>query len=228
MARVALVAAHIPRPLGSRAASADRCGAAGDPSRAEPGPGALAREPRGTRIADPLRNMPMLVGLAPISGLSHPRSAGRRGVDAAGDGADERPPCSSRWSGGVAGDRDQVCGSSRPVENRIESRAAEDRAHRRDDRGSGAGQLALRRVVGGRAGRLGPEHSRSGGRRSRPVRAWLLPWTCDRRCRRCWTSGRAIPEEILAALRSRRAARGRVASTRGMDDLGPVRTNRAG
>ena len=27
----------------------------------------LAREPRGTRIADPMRNMPMLVGLAPIS-----------------------------------------------------------------------------------------------------------------------------------------------------------------
>ena len=27
----------------------------------------LSREPRGTRIADPLRNMPMLVGLAPIA-----------------------------------------------------------------------------------------------------------------------------------------------------------------
>ena len=60
---------HVPRPLGPGApSSARRRAAASRWCEQSPVLAALAREPRGTRIAgDRLKNMPMLVGQAPIS-----------------------------------------------------------------------------------------------------------------------------------------------------------------
>ncbi len=74
---VALVAITFPRSVDPRASSADRCRSPAVPHEPEPAPGAVGHEPRGTRIADPLRNMPMRVGLAPIILLPDLEPAGR-------------------------------------------------------------------------------------------------------------------------------------------------------
>ena len=171
---------HIPGPLGPRATSADRRGSAGPLTSQSPLLARLAREPRGTRIADPLRNLPMLVGLAPISAYRTLNLPAVEALTRARDGADERPRVRAAGPVGVAGDRDQLAEYSTPWRtgsitccggpntparrSRIRPWPAGSTAPRgRPSKGTGCKQFSIWRCD------------------EPPVRAWFLPLTADRR-----------------------------------------------
>ena len=94
-------------------------------------------------------------------------------VDLADARAHERPGCRAACPRGVAGDRDGLRVFD-PVENRTDQVLGREGERSRNDRGSGPGQLALRRRLGGRAGAWARTFSiwRAA---NRPGRAWFVP-----------------------------------------------------
>ena len=116
---------------------------------------ALAREPRGTRIAgDRFKNMPMLIGQAPISAyrtLDLPAVPELTSLTHGPMGAPVIAPLVRRALR-ATGTGVRVFD---PIENRTDRVLARDGRASRNDRGSRPGQLALRRIVGGRPGAMG-------------------------------------------------------------------------
>ena len=145
----------------------------------EPGAGRLAQEPRGTRIADDrLRNMPMLVGLAPISAYRTLNLPAVPELTVADAGTVERPAVRASGSRRRYG-RPARAPRARPdrePEGRtlLQTSAATPR-ETIDDPGPGGLALRSRRGSPSRE----PGHARFSIWRAedRPVRAWLAPLT---------------------------------------------------
>ena len=187
----------------------------------------LAREPRGTRIADDrLKNMPMLIGQAPISAYRTLDLPAVPELTALAHGPMSCPGDRALGPGSVACDRDR-CARSRPDRKPEGPRAGTQGRASRNDRGSRPGQLALRRVVGGRPGSVGSDvldlacsgsacpRLAGSAATSVPEPATLDDWSGDVRA-------------ILAIFDARRAIGGRNARARGMDDFRRGRRARPG
>ena len=185
----------------------------------------LAREPRGTRIADDrLKNLPMLVGQAPISAYRTLDLPAVPELTVAGARAACAPRRSRPGPASTARDRDGAA-RFRP-DRKPQGPCARTRGRASgNDRGSAlAGWLFGASWVADQG--PGREPSRSGG--PEPAGPGLVgPQRRDARHGELddWSGD---PRDILAILDERRAAGGRIASTRGMDHLRCRPTTRPG
>ena len=159
-------------------------------------PGTAGNADRDGRLE--LRNLPMLRGDGADLGLSHARPAGRPLVDRADSGAVERSRAIESEVLGALRATGTGLRVFDPIENRGAGSEANGRAWR-DDRRSGAGELAVRRVVGGGAGALGSEVLDLASPRT-PGPCVAGSRQASSSSQACSTTGRAIPAEILAIL----------------------------